>query len=156
MIEVEIPGQETLQIEHVVLDYNGTMAVDGELIAGIVEALVWLADRLETHVVTADTFGKARSRLQGVPCKLTILAPGDQSQAKCDYVQQLGAERTVCIGNGRNDRMMLKEAALGMVVVQREGAAVETVLAADVVCPSIVDALDLLLNPLRLKATLRS
>ena len=156
MIKVEIPGHKVLHIEHVVLDYNGTMAIDGELIAGVADLLVRLADHLDVHVVTADTFGKARSQLQGVPCTLTILPAGDQAEAKRTYVQQLGAERTVCMGNGRNDRMMLDEAALGLVVVQREGAAVETLLAADIVCESIVDALSLLLNPLRLKATLRS
>jgi soluble P-type ATPase len=145
-----------LHIEHVVLDYNGTMAIDGELIAGIKDALSRLAGHLDIHVVTADTFGKARSRLQGVPCTLTILPSGDQAEAKRAYVRQIGAERTACMGNGRNDRLMLEEAALGVVVVQQEGAAVETLLAADVVCPGIVDALELLLNPLRLKATLRS
>ena len=29
MIKIEIPGRETIEIEHVVLDYNGTIALDG-------------------------------------------------------------------------------------------------------------------------------
>jgi soluble P-type ATPase len=72
------------------------------------------------------------------------------------YVKDLGFDRTVCIGNGRNDRMMLKEAALGIAVILNEGACVVTLLSADVVCTSIVSALELLIYPLRLTATLRS
>ena len=73
MIEVAIPGYRTMQVEHLVLDYNGTLAVDGEPMPGVTDALTGLAERLEVHVLTADTFGKVRSRLQGVPCKLSIL-----------------------------------------------------------------------------------
>jgi soluble P-type ATPase len=51
---------------------------------------------------------------------------------------------------------MLQEAGLGIVVVHAEGAAVHTVLAADVLAPDILTALDLLTHPLRLVATLRS
>lgn len=156
MIEVEIPGYQTLRLEHLVLDYNGTLAVDGGLIAGVKQVLDRLADQLDVHVITADTFGQAGEQLSGMRCSFSILPPGDQVEAKRAYVQGLGARRTVAIGNGRNDRMMLQEAALGIAVVQGEGAAVETVLAADVVCPGILSALGLLDHPLRLKATLRA
>ena len=62
----------------------------------------------------------------------------------------------MAVGNGRNDRLMLKEAALGIAVLQAEGAAAEALLAADVVAPDILAALDLLLAPEGLIATLRS
>ena len=114
MIEVAIPGYGTLRLEHLVLDYNGTLAVDGEPLAGVTDALKNLAQSLEVHVLTADTFGKVRSRLDGLPCKLSVLPVENQDMGKLDYVRALGAERTVCMGNGRNDRLMLKEAALGV------------------------------------------
>jgi soluble P-type ATPase len=138
------------------MDYNGTLACDGGLIAGVREGLGTLADRLECHVLTADTFGKAASQLEGVPCRLTILPEGDQDVGKLAFIKRLGAENTVCIGNGRNDRLMLKEARLGVAVVLEEGAAAVTLRSADIVCSSIVSALDLLANPMRLVATLRS
>ncbi len=156
MIAVTIPGYGELNLQYLVLDYNGTLAVDGELLSGVKNALVHMATDLEVHVVTADTFGKVRSGLAGIPCKVSVLALENQDKGKLDYVKGLGAEHTVCIGNGRNDKLMLKAAALGMAVILGEGAFVETLTSADVVCSDIVSALELLQNPLRLTATLRS
>jgi soluble P-type ATPase len=51
---------------------------------------------------------------------------------------------------------MLSAAALGIAIIQREGSAAETVASADVVSTNILDALELLHNPKRLVATLRS
>ena len=155
MIEINIPGDRKLRLEHVVLDYNGTIAFDGELIEGVKENLEALADKLQIHVLTADTFGKARSGLEGIKCQISILAPDFQDKGKLEYVKRLGAENAVCVGNGCNDQLMLKEAALGIAVILQEGASVETLGAADIVCTNIVSALELLENPLRLIATLR-
>jgi soluble P-type ATPase len=71
-------------------------------------------------------------------------------------VQALGCERTVCIGNGHNDRLILATAALGIAVVESEGTAQGSLAAANIVCRSILDALDLLVYPMRIVATLRS
>jgi soluble P-type ATPase len=155
MIEVEIPGRETLRIKYLVLDYNGTLAVDGELLPGVKECLNDLANDLEIHVVTADTFGKAKAGLEGVKCELAILPAGNQDQAKLEFIEELGNDFVAAGGNGRNDMLMLNGAALGIAVIQEEGASIDTLLAADVVCPDIVAGLNLLRNPLRLKATLR-
>lgn len=156
MLEIDIPGYTTLQLDHLVLDYNGTLACDGKLLEGAKDRLAALAKDLKIHVLTADTFGTVRSQLQGVSCQVSILPPGGQDEGKLAYIQRLGPEATVCIGNGRNDRLMLMEAALGIAVALDEGAAVEAIKAADVVCTGINAALDLLLNPLWLVATLRS
>jgi soluble P-type ATPase len=156
MLSISVPGFKGLQLEHLVVDYNGTLACDGEMLEGVQPSLVALAKDLEIHVVTADTFGKVQSRMESSPCKLVVLPQENQDLGKLKYVEQLGGARVVAIGNGRNDRLMLKRAALGIAVVQEEGAAAETLLAADVVCPSIRAAIDLLRNPLRLTATLRS
>ena len=156
MLSIAVPGDRDLQLEHLVLDYNGTLACDGELIEGVEDLLRALAEDLQVHVVTADTFGKAESRLKGLPCQLVVLPPEKQDFGKLAYVRRLGPQTTVCIGNGRNDRLMLKQAVLGIAVVAEEGAATETLRAADVVCRDVLSALGLLTHPLRLTATLRS
>ncbi len=156
MIRITIPGYKTLELAHLVLDFNGTMARDGALLPGVRERLEDLAGELRIHVLTADTFGKARSVLRDLPCTLEILSAEDQATAKLAYVQRLGPASVVCIGNGRNDRLMLRGASLGIAVIQEEGAAMETLMAADIVCASITSALELLSHPLRLIATLRS
>jgi P-type E1-E2 ATPase len=156
MLEIDIPGYRTLRLEHLILDYNGTLACDGELLDGVSDRLAALADRLQIHILTGDTFGKARAGLIGIPCELLVLPVEGQDQLKLEYIRRLGSDTTVCVGNGRNDRLMLAEAGLGIAVVQAEGAAVQTVLAAAILLPDILAALDLLLHPLRLVATLRS
>lgn len=156
MFEVDIPGFKQLRLEHLVLDFNGTLAVDGELIPGVSERLNNLASTLTVHVITADTFGKVKTQMAGVTCRVVVLKGGGQDREKLNYVDQLGPERTVCIGNGRNDRRMLEEAALGIAVLLEEGVAVQSLLAADIFCGEILSALDLLTHPLRLTATLRS
>ena len=156
MLEIAVPGWKTLRLQHLVLDYNGTLACDGLLLEGVGEALNKLAGKLEVHVMTADTFGKAAENLEGVNCSLSILEPGKQDEAKEMFVKNLGAERSVSIGNGRNDRRMLLISALGIAVMLREGAASETLGAADAVYTDILAALEALNRPGRLKATLRS
>lgn len=156
MIEIDIPGFRKLKLAHLVCDYNGTLAVDGRLLPGVAERLSQLASSVTVHVVTADTFGLARSQLADAPVSLTILPVESQAEAKRDFVVRLGADAVAAIGNGRNDRKMLEAASLGVALIQVEGGAVETLAAADVVATSVLDALDLLLHPKRLIATLRS
>lgn len=156
MLAFHIPGYHTLQIEHLLLDFNGTIAIDGRLLDGVRETLNVLANDLDIHVITADTFGEASQQLQGLPLKLTILPEEDQTQAKLGYLSTLGTGITIAIGNGRNDRLMLEQAAIGIALVQGEGVSVDTLAAADIVCQSIGQALGLLLHPKRLVATLRS
>lgn len=156
MLEVNIPGYRTFVFSFLVLDYNGTIACDGHLIPGVKDRLEALSKNVTIHILTADTFGSVQKEMTGIPCEVVVIGKGNQTKAKADYVRQLGSQKTVSVGNGRNDALMLKEAVLGIAVVQEEGGAVETLLAADLVTHSIVNALDLLLHPLRLTATLRS
>ncbi len=156
MIEISIPGFKDLRLWHLVLDYNGTLAFDGLLIKGVASALNDLSKLVDIHVITADTFGMVRKELADVCCRVEIIAGKDQDTAKLNYIKKLGCQACVCIGNGRNDRRMLESAAIGIALILQEGGASETIMAADVVSRSISDALNLLLNPLRLTATLRS
>ena len=155
-IRISVPGFGVLGFAHLVLDFNGTLAIDRRLLPGVKRRLDRLAHVLRIHVVTADTFGKARTSLASVDCRLEILAGGAEERAKAAYVRRLGADRVACIGNGRNDRLMLRTSRLGLAVIQVEGASAQTLAAADLVLPSIVDALDLLQHLRRLAASLRS
>ena len=155
MISVEIPGKRRLELSHLVLDMNGTLALDGKLLDGVAVRLRALAGNIAVHVVTADTFGRANASFEGLPCDLVVLARGGQDVAKARYVRELGPGSTVAIGNGRNDAFLLETAALGIAVILEEGAAAKTLLAADIVTTSITSALDLLTHPQRLVATLR-
>ena len=152
----EIPGREAFEITDVLLDYNGTLAVDGSLAAGVAETINRLSSEINFHVITADTFGSVERELTGVDCKVVKIPPDGQDQGKLDYLIKLGPETTLCAGNGRNDILMLKQAVLGVAIMLEEGVCVQTLLAADIACASILDVLAYFKAPDRLKATLRN
>lgn len=159
MIELNVPGQGLIRLRHLVCDVNGTLAIDGRLIEGVARALNTLRDRLEIHLLTADTYGRQAVIDQQLNLTAVRLQPstepGSEAQQKAAYVQSLGAEEVAAIGQGANDAQMLHTAKIGICVLSREGTAVETLHAAQIATPDILIALELLEKPLRLVATLR-
>lgn len=155
MIEINIPGRGTLKLEHLVTDVNGTLAIDGQLIEGVAEKIEALKDELTIHMLTADTHGKQALIDRQLDLTAVRIQPGNEPEQKANYVRRLGAEKVVAIGQGANDAGMLKESALGICVLSKEGAAVETLLSADLLAPDIITALELLEKPLRISATSR-
>ena len=155
MIEIEIPGLTTFHFQHLVLDVNGTIAKDGQLIGGVAELLKELRAKIDIHLITADTHGKQESIDKLLGCAAVLIPPHDQRKAKLEYIERLGAGTVFAVGNGANDAEMLSHAALGVAVIGPEGAAVETLAKAAVVVPDIQSALELLVYPKRLVATLR-
>ncbi|MBE3581260.1 MAG: ATPase P [Thermoanaerobacteraceae bacterium] len=154
MLKIDLPGRE-ITLDHVVLDFNGTLALDGSLLPGARKRLEDLARKAALYVFTADTIGSAAGECAGLPVEMVRVSPQEGGVDKARLVERLGADRTAAIGNGRNDALMLQKAALGLVVLGEEGADVGALLAADVVFPHILAALDFLLKPRRAVATLR-
>lgn len=156
MIKLDIPGYGDFAIQHLVLDYHGTLALDGSILLGVARALDTLAKYLQIHVLTDDSSDLTTSDLTKLPVTLKILAQENQTQAKQEYITTLDATTVIAIGNGRNDRLMLKQAAVGIFLAQKEGGAVDALSHADVIAVNLLEAFDLILHPLRLAATLRS
>ncbi len=155
MFELDIPGFGNIRLEHIVSDFTGTLSVDGQLLPGVMERLIKITDLLKVHILTADTFGKAKEQLQGLECVLHILTGENHDIQKEDYVYNLGNSSVLALGNGVNDRRMLHCAKIGIAVCLQEGCSVDAIRSADILVKSPTDALDLLLHPKRLKATLR-
>lgn len=155
MIKIEIPGRDTLNIEQLVLDYNGTIAEDGNLINGVEERLARIRDSVEIYILTADTYGTVRSQCEHMGIHVETFPRAGAAKCKLEIVKSLG-ENTMCIGNGFNDVLMFDQADLSIAVIEKEGLYAGLLNHADVVTTSILDALDLLLHTDRLRATLRS
>jgi P-type E1-E2 ATPase len=156
MLEIDIPSRGVLRLECLVLDVNGTIALDGRLVPAAYERLERLCEKLDLCLVSADTQGTLVELASALQIKWRLLQKGNEAMQKAALVDELGAERVVAIGNGANDAMMLRQAALGIAVLGGEGLAAVCLAAAAVVVPSIESALDLLLYPRRLVATLRT
>ncbi len=155
MLKIAIPGGETIDLKYLVLDYNGTIACDGILLPQIADRLNCLANLFEIYIVTADTFGHCQEQCKGINAKVHILKSESGTQEKQQLIAQLGPEQTVSIGNGTNDKDMLAMAKLGIAVLGDEGLSLEALQQAKIVVRDVKDALDLLLIPKRLIATMR-
>jgi P-type E1-E2 ATPase len=155
MIEIDIPGLKTLRLQHIVLDVNGTIAKDGQLIEGAKELLAELGSQLEIHLITADTHGRQEAINRELNLAAVCIPDSKQAEAKLEYVNKLGRDSVVAVGNGANDALMLEQAALGIAILGPEGAAGIAVQKADVVISDIRSALELILHSKRLIATLR-
>ncbi len=151
-IDLEIQGGTIRRFTDLVLDYTGTLSQDGVLLPGVAERLAGIATSLRITIMTADTFGMAADQTKGLPVDFKIIGTGIE---KADAVSIKGGENVIAVGNGRNDVPMMSRAGLGIAVIGHEGASAELIRAVDVVVNDIRDALDLIVHPLRLKATLR-
>ena len=155
MIKFDIPGLGEYNLEHLVMDVNGTLAVDGQLIDGVAEKVSVLRDRLTIHLLTTDTHGRQVVIDQQLGLTAIRIAPGGEDSQKAEYVRKLRSESVAAIGQGANDAGMLAIARLGICVMSLEGVARETLLASDLIAPTIISAFELLEKPLRIVASLR-
>ena len=156
MLAYDIAGRGVLHLSTLVLDLNGTVALDGKIISGVADRVKALQERgLSGYLLTADTRGRGAETAEALDLSLHRLHSGSERAQKRAFVEHLGADRVVAVGNGANDAEMLQAAAVGIAVLGTEGTATPALLAADVVVQDICTALDLLLKPQRLIATLR-
>ena len=151
----DIPGYGQLTIENVVMDFNGTIAVDGVLKDGVAPRIRRLAERYTVYVITSDTQGTAAEALKGLPVTLKIFDNDEAGKHKRRIVDTLGGDVCACVGNGNNDRLMFQAAALSIAVLEAEGLYAPILADADLLVRSGEDALDLLLDQKRVISGLR-
>jgi len=155
LLTLDIPGWGYLEIENFVLDLNGTMATDGKILPQAKEKAASLAKNAKVYILTADTQGTAQEESRGWNVELVRIAGEESKKQKMAFLKTLNLEKTVVMGNGNNDGLILQEAALGVAVLGDEGLSVAALMHADIIVKDIGDALELFLKPKRIIATLR-
>lgn len=155
-MKVEIPGTKTFEIKNVIFDYNGTVAINGELIKNVSENINELSNDFKFYVITADTYGSVQKELENTNCEVIVIGKKEQDKEKLDFINKIGANTTIAVGNGRNDKLMLKEAVLGVAILQEEGLCTQTLLTSDILVHSILDVFSFLKDANKLVATLRN
>jgi len=154
MISIQRPGMETLDIHFVLLDFEGTLAMDGRVHPKAKDKVNLLSKRVTVYILTKSSKEKVEETLKKMKAEILSMTEGDSSQQKLDVLQRLGPHQTAVIGNGFDDVQIMEQAGLGMCVIGKEGSSPEAVAKADLVVTSVLDALDFLLKPLRQGATL--
>lgn len=156
MLIYKIPGREDIKIENIVLDYNGTIAVDGKILDGVKQLLSKLKNHANIYILTADTYGTVEEECSNIGGEVLTFPKENAGESKKDIVKKLGGEKTLCVGNGFNDIPMFKESILSIAVLEGEGACGKLLVHADIVTRSIIEALEIILNKNKMKATLRN
>ena len=154
-MKIEIPNYGEFTINNLAFDFNGTLATGGEVPEKIIKKLDSLTANFKVYILTADTFGTVREMVQELDIEIAIIEKGNGTNFKRDFIQKIGKKETIAIGNGNNDRLMIKEAAIGIALIGNEGAAIDTILNSDLVINNIFDVFTLLEEPERLIASLR-
>jgi len=152
---IEIPNYKTINLKHIVLDYNGTIAKDGKLKIEVKNLLPLLEQKYTLHVITADTFGSVKKELKDFKIEVKVLKSQNHTLEKESYIKELNENECVAIGNGNNDVKMIQSASIGIAILGDEGCSTQSLLISDITCKYIDEALQLMLNTKRLIATLR-
>jgi soluble P-type ATPase len=154
MISIQRPGMESLDIHFVLIDFEGTLAMDGRVHPKAKDKVNLLSKRVTITILTKSNREKVEETLRKMRAEILYVTEGDSSQQKLNALQRLGAHQTAVIGNGLDDVRILEQAGLGMCVIGKEGASAEAMAKADLVVTHVLDALDFLLKPLRQRAML--
>ena len=154
MINIDIPGFGKFNCEYLVSDFTGTLSVDGKLLPEVKERLIKISKILKVHIITADTFKTTEKELKGINCEIKIISGNNLDIQKKEYIRKLGHEKVITIGNGKNDRLMLKIARIGIAICLAEDCSIDAIMSSNILVKSPYDAFGLLLFPNRLIACL--
>ncbi len=154
MLTLLRPGQGSLEIEFLFVDFEGTLASDGRIHPKAKDKINLLSKRIRIHVFVKSGQALPEKTFRNVKAEIVYLTEETSSKQKNDWLEKHGPGRIVAIGNGVDDVRVIEEAGFGICVIGKEGASGEAVQKADLVVMSILDAFDFLLKPLRQKATL--
>lgn len=156
MLEIDIPGRGKMRIENIVFDFNGTLAVDGKLNTKVIGEIIRVNKFLKVYILTADLYGTVQKQCAELDVNIKIFSGENTSVEKNKIVNKLGKEKSIVIGNGFNDILMMKNSILSIAVIGKEGASSQVLTCSDIVVNNIVDVFDMVHNTDRIRATLRA
>lgn len=153
----EIPNYKRLEIENILLDINGTIQFSGKISEELKQKIIELKQKFQIILISADTRGNLKEIASELGVNYEKLTKKrSEREQKEKIVEKYNKENTIAIGNGNNDELMLKKAALGIAIIGSEGASIKAITSADIIVTNPIDAIDLILEEKKLIATLRS
>jgi soluble P-type ATPase len=152
-MEFIIPNSETIKINTIVLDLNGTLSVHGRMVEGARERLEKLK-KLGFKIIlfSGDQRGNASVLCDELGIEFRKAETGADKEK---FFLELDTEHTAAIGNARIDIGKFKHAKLSIATLQAEGIHAGILKHVDIIVPTINDALDIFIDPNALIATLR-
>jgi len=149
-----IPKGETIEIDTIVLDLNGTLTVKGILQNSTIELIKQLQNNdFRLVLISGDIRGNAKTIADNLGLELYL---GSTSDEKATQMQQFDKNKTAAIGNARIDIGTFENAKISIATLQSEGIHAAILKHVDIIVPSIDNALQLFLDKKSLEGTLRA
>jgi P-type E1-E2 ATPase len=149
-----IPKGETIEINTIVLDLNGTLTVNGKLESSTEKLVKQLQNKgFRLVLISGDIRGNAKAIADKLGMDLYL---GSTSDEKAAQMQQFDKSKTAAIGNARIDIGTFENAILSIATLQSEGIHTTIIKHVDIIVPSIDNALQLFLDKKSLEGTLRA
>jgi soluble P-type ATPase len=146
-------GVGEINLDTIILDLNGTLAVDGKLVEGVIGRINKLKELgFKLYLFTGDQRGTASQQAAELGIEI-MFAKTTAEKAECS--KRCNFETTVAIGNARIDIGTFENSKIKIATLQKEGIHAAIINHVDIIIPSINDALDLLINPDSFNATMR-
>jgi len=152
---INVPETGKYEIENIVFDYNGTIAINGEIISGVLEKIVKLTELFNVTIITADTFNTVRKAFKGTNVNIHVIDNENGTIQKKEFIKNIGSNKTIALGNGRNDQLMLKEAIISIAILNDEGVSLKALNNADFLLKDINHFFEMIEEPKKLIAILR-
>jgi len=152
---IDIPNVGVFSIENIVFDFNGTLASDGKVPPRIYRQILGLTQDLDIYIITADTFGTVEEIFDGTEVRVKVVSKENGSVDKRNFIRSLDQSKTIALGNGSNDALMLKESVISIAVLGNEGLSLKALENSDLMIKNINDFFEMMKEPKKLIATLR-
>lgn len=104
-----VPGSEPLALTQLLLDFNGTLSVDGVLLPGVSDTPGGAWAEVAHHCFNSRHLRGAAKQLEGLPVQLHLIKTGHD---KVVFLSGLKCSETATVGNGRNDVGMVHGAVV--------------------------------------------
>ena len=100
MITIHRPGRESLEIEFILIDFEGTLAPDRRVHPKAKDKMNLLAKRTKIYVLTTGEKIVVEEVMKKVKAEVVFLSEGEASRQKLELIKRLGERQPLPLETG--------------------------------------------------------
>jgi P-type E1-E2 ATPase len=152
-MKYKLQGDKEIEVKTIILDLNGTLSVKGKIVEGVKERFAKLKEMgIDVVFLSGDQRGTAEDLAKDLGIEFTKAKTGKDKE---HLFLKHDPNTTAAIGNARIDNGKFKHAIVSVATIQAEGIHVGVLQHVDILVTSVLDALDIFIDPNSLAATMK-